>query len=456
MNDARSWEDLVSAALLGTERKPDGADGPDDPAAGLLHRAAALTVAGRAGRLPSRVTPPVPAEPEECPRAGREAADRLARILAGQQQRVLPEWLDLAARRRLRAPGHLLPELLDRGRNDRSLREPIAVVAGRRGRWLAGHNPHWAYLLRERSGGVETWELGAPGERLSYLERLRGRDPAAARETLRASWRQETPDDRALFTAALAEGLSAADEPFLEEVLEDRRREVRVAAANLLVRIPGSRYGRRMADRLGPRLRDGGLIVDSPPGCDAAMERDGVWLRRGATRSELLEQLVGKTPLGMWADRVGAPPQEIVELNRDRHVRAGWVRAAISQRDAVWAGALLDGEPDGDLLAVLPAGPRARRAAKIVRAWEPNGALITLLGAVPAPWSGPLALAVLAKIEETSRSWYVDELCRLAALRLDPGFHPAAGRLSADPPPSIEELVGTLRFRSDMRSEFSP
>ena len=42
------------------------------------------------------------------------------------------------------------------------------------------------------------------------------------------------------------------DEPFLESALDDRSREVRQQAADLLTRLPDSRLALRMAERAGP------------------------------------------------------------------------------------------------------------------------------------------------------------------------------------------------------------
>src|SRR5207249_2180926 len=201
-----AWDELVSTALVGTERRPVpeataaglGVAG-GDPAALLLDRAALLAAERRAGQVARRLAPLPPAPEERSPPARPAAARRLARILAGDHLEVLPEWLEAAAARAVRPPADLLPDLLGLGRRDRSRRPAIAAVAGRRGRWLAGLNPEWAYLLAESDPGGEpdsdAWELGDAGQRREHLARLRAADPDAARETLAASWRKETAAD---------------------------------------------------------------------------------------------------------------------------------------------------------------------------------------------------------------------------------------------------------------------
>ncbi|WP_248963983.1 DUF5691 domain-containing protein [Sphaerisporangium perillae] len=528
MITVEEWERLVSAALVGTDRRPV----PD-----LLGQAAAHTVGARAGQRLHRGEPLPVAPPEEQPPVPRPAGERVARILGGEQPRLLPEWLEAAAARGYRLPPKLLPPVLDHGSRDRSLRPPIGVLAGARGRWLASLNPAWAYLLEEATvrpatvsagapvalhpastgapapsqslsagapvppdsasatdggapdgsgptdeaggagdvsgageeDGVEThqlWEFGTRGDRLAYLRGLRAADPAKARALLRRGWESESPEDRAAFVHALAEGLSMADEPFLEAALDDRRREVRSQAADLLTRLPASRLGRRMADRAARclRLSDDGdrLLAEPPAACDAGMERDGVRSRApGGTgqRSWWLQQVIAHTPLVFWTAHFGRTAKQIVALNIgdwSREIRLGWERAAVLQNDPTWARALFAVEPLTDLLAVLPPGERADKAAELVRDQPVDGQLIMMLGGVPAPWGAALAKAVLEKILDTAgrQPWNLGELVRLAGERVDPAVHDIAARLSPEPP--VQEVAATLRFRFDMLAELEP
>ncbi|MWK38601.1 hypothetical protein GEV43_34260 [Actinomadura sp. J1-007] len=508
------WNDHVSAALLGTERRPapppplptvpDDASGADDaPGAGdaagaddasgagevagagdaagrLLDQAALLAVQRRAGRVPERVADTggepgrieliAPAPAEEVPAVPPAAAARLARILAGEQIRVLPEWLDAAAARGLRVPARLLPELLEKGRGDRMLRPSIARAAGRRGVWLALRNTDWAYLVGsgdDPGGGADVWETGSRNQRVAHLTRLRGTDPAAAREALRGTWAREPAPDRAAFLATFEHGLSPDDEEFLESALEDRGKDVRQLASDLLARLPGSAYGRRMADRaracLRPetrtvRLREQTWIVVEPPRAhDEDLARDGVPFhpsgsfapsgRAGGgpvgTRAAWLREILARTPLETWTELFGLPPMEIVCLpvadaaeeggRAARDVHIGWARAALRQRDTAWARALLKGgvvvdEPEAlaDLLPVLPAAERDPAAADLIRWVEGHPDLLRVLERVPGPWSGVLADAVVAILTAAARrpshrhEHTLVQLCRLADQRLAP------------------------------------
>lgn len=443
------WEELTSTALVGTARRPYGGD--------LLAAAAVETVRRRAGRRPApRGAGDLAPEEEQTP-LGRPAAKRLLRIIGGEYERLLPEWLAAAAASGRRAPASVLPELLERGRWDRSVRADLGRIAGRRGRWLAARNPAWAYLLDEAVG--ETWELGRSADRQAHLRRLRAQDPAEARRLLESTWERETPDDRAAFLQLLSEGLSMDDEPFLESALDDRRREVRQAAANLLTRLPGSRLSRRMAERARAcvRVEPGVIVVEPPESCDKAMERDGIRARppRGfGERAWWLQQIVARAPLGMW----GEPPESLLARRIpewDSEIKLGWVRAAVLQRDPVWARAMFAWDPIADLLEALGPGEQQEVAAGFTRDHDLDSQLIMVLGGVAPPWREPLASAVLQKIVKVAAThpWNLDELVRLAGERLDPGLAPLAVSYSQAPP--VQRVAAMLRFRANMCKEMS-
>src|SRR6185503_937299 len=103
-------------------------------------------------------------------------------------------------------------------------------------------------------------------QRRTWLRTLRSQDPEAAREALAEVWPTESAATRADFLGLLADGLTLQDEDCLESALDDRSREVRRGAARLLARLPGSKYGERMTERLHSHLvpSQGVLAVDLP------------------------------------------------------------------------------------------------------------------------------------------------------------------------------------------------
>ena len=147
---AEEWSRLVTAAVLGTDRRPLGRAEPGwespvpskDPAIELLGRAAALATARRAGRCPApavSVIAAAPADPRPpCPPA---AADVLARLLAGHNDVLMPEWLALCHSAGFQLPATLLPALLLRGRRNPAFDAAVRACAGERATWLAEAMP---------------------------------------------------------------------------------------------------------------------------------------------------------------------------------------------------------------------------------------------------------------------------------------------------------------------------
>jgi hypothetical protein len=455
-----SWQDLVTASLLGTERVPvpatavpglppqPGVDLSPDPAAELLDRAALATVARRAGRRPDRAEPLTMAGADPAPTVSPAAGDRLRRILGGENPDLLTEWLTAVVARGRRAPAHLLPALLDRARRgapaDPDLRHLVAQAGGSRAQWLAGLNPDWRFVTTHARTGDETWRLGDPGQRRGFLAGLRAADPSAARDLIAASWATAGPE-RVMFVSVLADGLSHADEPLLEAALDDRAEDVRSWAAYLLASLPTSALGRRMADRARRflRLEHGQrglrLQVIAPAGADAAMRRDGVvpgpWVAAGlapggshlADQAGVVLEVVSRTPLDTWTGEFGLPPGQIVALPSGDWAPvlfAGWSRAATAQ-----------GRYDP--------GARAWMAGLFTAALRPMApASTTLTPTALAGYRPPATAAQTAALRQLAR-------------RADPELG-APGQLPDAEPgaaPAVHGAIGVLRFRYEMLKE---
>lgn len=515
-----TWDDLVGSALLGTERRrPAGVVGDaEEAAAGLLDAAAGGVLRRRAGALPgSAGERPAPAPEDRRPGLPEAARSRLAQLLAdrtgdgGRGRRgaapnlaeLLPQWLSVARKEGYRAPPALLPALLDAARARTDLRPDALALAGPRGLWLAALNPDWKFALRAGHPGAATgdpenaqetrrlWEEGLFAERVALLTRLRLTDPAAALALLAATWRGERAEDRLMFLDSLRTGLSAADEPFLEEALADRSRNVRATAAELLSALPGSALAGRMAARARScvSLSGDSITVEAPYACDPAMERDGVAPKPPSGRGERawwLGQLVDAAPLATWPARLGGrTPQEIVALpvldewQPDLH--AAWCRAAVRQRDADWARALLGPPPAptapvvavGDPAKLLSILPKAERAAWVADFIEAHGLseAFQMLGVCAVPWAPELGRAVVDALDIArdagSYPWSFSGVMGLAERCLDPGAAEQVAVLSAaaeelpDGAPgaavywseAFQRLTGTLRLRAVMLAE---
>ncbi|MGW0881817.1 DUF5691 domain-containing protein [Streptomyces sp. NPDC002671] len=529
---APAWDDLLTTALLGTDRRPVPGGGPGGQPPGreaplaLLDLAALATVRRRAGlRAAPAARRPEPAPEDPRPALPGAAAHRLATLLADRSagagggrrgsspdlMELLPQWLATANARGYAAPPHTLPALLDAARGRTDLRPAALAFAGPRALWLARLNPDWRFALRAAPGGGATlpdlddseaverlWQEGLFAERVALLGVLRDRMPASARELLAATWATERAEDRLMFLDSLRTGLSAADEPFLEQALGDRSRNVRATAAELLSALPGSALAARMAVRaaacvaLDPMGDAPAIAVEAPLRCDSDMERDGIAAKPPAGRGERswwLGQLVESAPLSTWPRRLGGrTPQELVALpvtdGWQGELHAAWCRAAVRQRDAEWAKALL-GSPSAPeaggpgavslaerakLLGTLGAEKRAEWVAGFIAAHGLSEAF-QLLGVCAVPWAPALGRAVVDALsiarDAGSYPWSFSGVMGLAERCLDPAeaarldgllaipderedASPGAGGYWAE---AFLRLVTTLRLRAAMTEE---
>jgi len=503
---------LLAAALVGTARRPWSAStvavGDRSLAVGagtsLLEAAATALVYRRAGTTPATGHAPVVPSPAETERPLPAAAGaRLLRLLTDggapggtqQIQELLAQWLAAAASHGGHVPPESLPALLDAGRRNTVIRPSIGKVAGHRGAWLAAMRPDWAWV-RDQAPGTAVpddpaiWETGTSGERLAHLTRLRGTDPAAGLALVRSTWSTEAPEDRARFLGALRTGLSPADDEFLDTALDDRRKEVREAALDLLQRLPGSALGRRMAERATAAVRlerrtfgRDRLVITPPAELTAELRRDGVAAQpaRGTgVQAWLLEEVIAGTPLPAWTAAFGRDAAAVVDLARgndwETPLLHGWAKAAIVQGDSAWASALVRNDAREntaglreavrwDLHLLLPPADLARIAADFLR--REDHLAHRLLAVHPGAWPDELAVAVIETIAHRARtdrhSWQLAELCRAAALAMPPAYASHVSKLaaqldhdSADPSRvrPVADLARILTFRHEMLQEF--
>ncbi|MES2936812.1 MAG: DUF5691 domain-containing protein [Pseudomonadota bacterium] len=395
-----AWKGLLPAAMVGTERAAawnldmDGAVGEllrdiqqqagTDPADRLLRSAAVLAACANAGVRGAPAAASAEAAPEDARPALADASiqQHLAWTFGHGPARLQHHALRRVAAQGWRLPSRLLPVALDLGRRSTALREPLQPALGERGRWLARHNTEWRYAdgAAEDADVDALWAHGNPQQRRELLVRERAADPARARERLATELPQLSARERADFLGALATGLGADDEALLESLLADRSKEVRQAAAGLLVRLPDSAFVRHAGERLAPLLRqERGLIrqrwrIEAPTEADAQWERDGVDAARPkqeslGERAWWLYQLARQVPVSWWCARMDMTPAELFAWGAatdwaEALLRA-WREVLLNTAEPEACEALLDGWPwkglAGDpaqIAALLPAGLR--------------------------------------------------------------------------------------------------
>ncbi len=463
------WDELTALALVGTARRPTLPEPPPgpladliaqiaapDPAVALLNATAATTLYRRAGALPplSSAAPLAPCPPDKREACSPQMARHFSTLLANHRP-LLAEWLALLNATGMHAPNEAAPALLDIARTTPALRPAILQALGNRGPWLAGLNPAWAFATgaTHNPAAIEAiWQTGARSERLARLEHLRAGQPAPARALIEATWRTEKADDRAAFVAALNDGLSQDDEPFLEAALDDRSQAVRAGAAELLARLPDSRLAARMTARALELLHyRGGLFakieLTMPTACDDALQRDGVARKPPRSMGERAwwwRSIIARTPPVVWTNAWNQSPAAILKLRTAQEWRPllleAWAAAALNYRDQTWAAALVDharSELDaGSLAELLSLLPAARR----------DPLLITMLNTARTPlgrehpampalrsgvaWGPELTRAVIAALkrtfnplrQETITNWHLRAALEDFALAMAPAL----------------------------------
>jgi hypothetical protein len=409
------WQDLVSTALVGTDRRTPPAAGDftapgDNPAAALLSSAALMSAWRRAGNAGSAYSAVLVGEQddegsggaESVPSAKSSALDarpllstatsaRLTALVASRSE-ALPEYLGAAAKTGCRAPADLLPPLFDYARGSIAVRADLMKLAGPRGTWLAKQNQQWSTFTRFAAApDPEAWLSDKPHERIGYLNWFRGKDPASARALVEEAWGRPgvsagslsagglaagglSAETRAAYVEALAVGLGPEDEPFLESALDDKSRQVRAEAVRLLATLPLSQFAERMTARLHERVEvaaEGTAVVVmlKTELSEAAADevRDGIgegWVQTEEERrlarmqpSYWLEDLIASTPLAAW-EHYGLSVAELLRATAANRWEAnachrGWRSATLRQKDSQWAEAFCAVNAATDMLELL-------------------------------------------------------------------------------------------------------
>lgn len=407
MNAQELWQQLAATALIGSDARAlpdfsgatplhdalaalDRADG--NSAGGTLLAAAGMSAWYlRAGRMAPKdaLCQPGPAPGPDNLRAPYPpaAAACLAEILHGDFKECLDEWLNLTQERQISAPLDQLPRLLDLGRQDIALRKRLLPLLDRRGVWLAGLNPAWAWAqkmaesaqpMAAESAPCDTsskvWEEGSLARRRDWLRQVRLSEPDRGRALLQAVLPSEKAEAREGLLACLEVNLEAADEAMLEAALGDRAKGVRKTAISLLARLPDSAWLGRMRARLAQWLTidpGSGVDVRLPATCAADAQRDGIdpkppqgtgekawWLRQG----------LGLLPPADWLRQ--AQVTQITQITQITAAQllalcaasewradllAGFEAATLLYRDAEMADALLaQGSESAALVGMLP------------------------------------------------------------------------------------------------------
>lgn len=368
-NQQPDWKEWVRVALIGSSRAElppslhnllttQGLCGPEEEAPEqilltsgsqlLLQRVADAGAFFRA-QLPT-VAPAQP--PAIVPPASIRLLDA---ILTGQYPEALREYLYLLVKYQQTLPPERIPDLLALDIHHETTRQLLEKAIGPRGHWLRAQQQ----ASRQRV-------LSPMAAVTAHWRSLREEQPADTRLLLAAQWSDMPPAERSAALTSMETGLSMDDEPWLESCLDDPRKEVRVAAANLLRQLPESRCCLRIFDRLAPCLSLSGnstwqLLL--PAQLPKESERDGIYPTgsklTGGLPFSWFEQQLACVPPARWTQLfAGLTPAQflagaITHPQAERICRA-LVIATTRHPDELWSTAILTRFIDEKLPVRLP------------------------------------------------------------------------------------------------------
>lgn len=363
-----SWEHLTRIAILGTDKgklstellKELADNGLDvtKKSADLLLDAAALYANMRKAARPAldfeEALPEAAAADSNIPCTAISVA-HLNEILDETYEEALPEFLGLLSKNDKILPPEALPELFDRSLKSKSLWTHLQANIGTKGQWLLLQNPDWSNLIIDLNQA--DWELAPKQKRIQILDLSCKENPEKAIELLASTWQTESLTNKKAFLKVLAENIHASFESFLESRLDENRKEIRLAAAEILTRIPTARLVERMFGRLDALMEFKGRIIgkpkikiELPEEVDKALIRDGLNIKAQGLRGGLLtarfEYMMSIVPPSRWEQEYKQKPNALLSV----FIRSEWselliqsmINAAARHRDETWMELLLD------------------------------------------------------------------------------------------------------------------
>ena len=362
------WEELIKVALIGTDLsqlsegtkgtlQKLGVDTNATPAKVLLEGAAIYSQMQKAGYEPQSFKGDFlePCEIGKTKVCSKKSTDQLSQILNGIYEDVLEEFIQYLIHYKKSLPPEMLPDLLEKCRSDKDLWKQIRFAIGDRGYWLIQQNPDWHFL--GGTANVENWEIGTKSERLAILQFLRTKNPAVALEKIESTWEEDDLKQRVEFLKMLATNLSLADEFFLERCLDDKRKDIRKEAANLLSKLEGSKLIERMFVRVKGMItiknrtaKKEKIDISLPDILQEEMIRDGLDPRKkwnkGGMKASYFAQMFIVVPPSRWESFFEKNAKEVLSI----FVRSEWsellvqasIDATIHWKDENWMAAIMD------------------------------------------------------------------------------------------------------------------
>lgn len=504
------WKELVRVALIGTDRaklspellenlKQLGVDTSKEASRIVLEGASLLSLINKtqAQTMEWNGTLPSPAGPDSTRSCSPKSSDHLALILSGTYETALSEFLSHLIENKKCLPPELLPDLLDQCLANPKLWEKLRFTIGERGEWLIQQNPDWQNLV---STPQKThWQTGSSDQRMALLKLLRRTEPEKVIPMIESTWEEDSLKDRVSFIETIEINLSKKDEPFLENCLDNNRKEIRKVAANLLTLMPDSNLIQRMFDRLKGLislkkgvLKKSKLEISLPENGIDELIRDGIdsshqWHKAGMKAGQL-GQMIAVIPPDFWETHFEKNTEEALQL----FIRSDWsellldalTEAALKHKNKNWMQAIgsfwvnnqnkqrWENFIPKKLFEALPAELFNNLAIECLNiqdnVFDENAPVNAILKAANHPWKDELTLKIIKKMQDwiAGKSagywsgWHLRTILKQAAYSCNPDlFDTLQKGWSANAyiwtswERDIDDFLSVLKFRKDMIGE---
>ncbi len=499
------WQDLVKTAVVGTQRQQLKIVKQDnqldevlsrldinDKEGSLLKAAGVISLYQKAGKLTAidNKKNDETCDLDDLPFCSQDSEQHLGMMLSGEYSAFLPEWLTLLAEAKKVVSPKYLPELLTKGIIQHHWRIYILPVLGKRGIWLAAQNPDWNYVSGENTDKI--WKSGSLEARIKLLKELRQSEPEKGRKQLQNIWSKERAPERASLLEVLEVGLSVDDEPFLEDALNDRSKQVRDVAARSLAQIPESKLVQRMIERVRPLLNldSNGIEVILPKNCTLEMTQDGIdeskYIPSLGEKASLLLQMLAFVPPSIWSNDWKKTPDELIKIVKNSKWEnlflEAWATATVRSKDIVWAEALLKSSVSLyqkinridliiNLLAILPCSQVENLILNVLQEssnippFNSASPAFPLLINTPHIWNEEISRAIISSIKSCIENnnqvnnWQFDSALKHFSRKIAPSiYHEAAENITFEESEihksvteSIDKFLAKLQFRYEMK-----
>ncbi len=263
----------------------------------------------------------------------------LYKIIDGTYADILPEFLLLLKKHSQNFPSELLPELLEQALLQPELRHSLEDCLGERGKWLANQNSQWQQFLPNTD--LENWDFGSYDERYHIFNfLLKNNRHQEAIELLSKSWNEEGLKQKIQFLKILDKYIHIEHLSFVENLLNEKRKDLRQIAVKLLVQIDSS----SLCKNIKQQLKDIFSIKKAIIGKDKLnIKYPEVWnedlfkiaiapnisWQKSGIKAGRIGQMIALTNPNFWTYHLNKSSDEIIELFNKKEEKEWLLQALV-------------------------------------------------------------------------------------------------------------------------------